>query len=508
MNNRYYLGLDNGGSVTKVGLYDQNGNEMATASALSEPIMRKLGYIERDSEKLFEINIKCIKEVIQKSGVNPKDIRAIAITGHGNGLYLVGHDGKPSNNGVISTDTRAAQLVQTWYKDGTFEKMLPKTSQQIWAGQLGPILSWFRHNEKEVLDKSKYAFTCTDYIRYRLTNEAYGEITNMSVVSLMNVTTKDYDDEILEMMGLTEYKHLLPPIRLSHDVCGTVTKEIADLTGLIAGTPVAGGCVDVAACMISTGVIKEDQLSIIAGTWSMNSYISPQQVIDKNLFMCSIHPIENHFLVLEGSMTSASNLEWFVQNFLHEEKIIMEAQGKNVYKACDEMVAKTSPYDPPIVFLPYLFGTNVNADAKACFIGLNCIHEKKDIIRAIFEGVVFSAMMHIENLLRYKNDKTITARISGGIANSKEWVQMHADMLQLPIEVAASKELGTMGTAMCGAIAVGDFASYEEVVNNFIKIKYVCKPNAENEAIYREKYELYKKTVRNMDSLWQDWIKQ
>jgi L-xylulokinase len=112
MSGKYYLGIDNGGSVTKAGLYDQTGNEIAIASAMSEPIMEKVGHIERDSEKLFKINLECIKEVIRKSAVASKDIRAVAITGHGNGLYLVGPDGKPSYNGIISTDTRAGQLVQ------------------------------------------------------------------------------------------------------------------------------------------------------------------------------------------------------------------------------------------------------------------------------------------------------------------------------------------------------------------------------------------------------------
>ena len=503
MSKGYYLGLDNGGSITKVGLYDENGSEVVTASASSDFIYPKVGCVERDAEQLFQINIECIREVLTKSGVDAKNIRSVGITGHANGLYLVGPDGKPAANGISSTDFRADYLVRKWYQDGTYEKMLPKTSQQIWAGQLAPILSWFRHNEQAILDNSKYAFSNTDYIRFRLTGEAYGEISNMSCVSLMDNKNKCYDKDILEWMGIEEYERLLPPIRLSHEMCGSITREAAEMTGLVSGTPVAGGALDVGACMLATGVIKTHMLSITAGTWAMNSFISDTQIIDKDLFMVSIHPIKDHFLILEGSMTSASNLEWFVRDFMHEEKVEMEAVGKRVYDACNEMVAQTKPDSPPVIFLPYLFGTNANVNAKASFVGLNNTHSKKDMLRAIYEGVVLSAFTHIENLLRYKKDVTSVGRISGGPSNSEIWVQMFADVLQMPIEVAAAKELGTMGAAMCGAIACGDFSYYNDVVAAFVKVKYACEPIKENKDAYCKKYELYKSLVQSIDPFWE-----
>ena len=505
MQKKYFIGLDNGGSMTKAGLYDEDGNEIVVSNLLAQPITPRAGHVERDSNQLFRANIWCIKDVIEKSGIDSSDIKGISVTGHGNGLYLVGNDGEPIYNGIISTDTRAADIVNDWYKNGVSNQILPLTYQNIWAGQLSSLLAWFKQNKKEILDKARYAFTCTDYVRFCLTGEAFGEITNMSAVSLMNLVTKDYDNKILKLFDIEEYKHLLPPIRQSHEICGKITPDIAKQTGLVAGTPVIGGLIDFAACPLATGVENLNQLSVTTGTWSICLYLSDKPIANENLFMTSLYPITGRYSIMEGSMTSASNLEWFIQKMMQKEKQEAEEEGRNIYQLCNQMVSSIQPEDCPVVFLPFLFGTNDNADAKSCFFGISNTHERTHLIRAIYEGVVFSAAMHIEKLMKFKSESLKSIRISGGAAKSKEWVQIYADTLQLPIEVSDAKELGTMGVAMTAAVGVGAVASFEEAIKKFVSIKYVCKPNPEKKEIYQKKYMLYKKLLSNMDNLWSEW---
>ena len=505
MSKRYFIGLDNGGSVTKAGLFDQNGNEMAVASRLAQPIMPRAGYVERDSTRLFEANVECLREVLQKTGVNPADIKAVSVTGHGNGLYFVGFDGKPSYNGIISTDTRAAGHVTRLYESGVIHRLMAITNQNAWAGQVAPLLAWFKDNDKGVLDRSLYAFTCVDFVRYCLTGKAHGEITNISSANLMNQVTKQYDDEALSIFGISEYKRLLPPLCAPHEICGSITPEVAAQTGLICGTPVTGGLVDFAACPLATGVLSEEQLSLTTGTWAIGICLTPVPISDLDVLMTTQYPIEGLYSIMDGSMTSASNLEWFVQKMMPKEKQEAEAQGKSVYQLCNEMVAGLEPEESPVVFLPYLYGTNVNADAKSCFIGVNYLHERAHLVRAIYEGVVFSAMMHVEKILKFRKELPKTVRISGGTARSKEWVQIYADALQMPIEVPDANELGAMGAAICAAVGVGEFATYEDAVKSFVRVKYVCQPNPEKKGIYQQKYELYKKLVHNMDELWGEW---
>lgn len=506
MAKRYYVGLDNGGSVSKAAIFDDTGKEIAISQTQVEPIMPKAGFVERDAKELYHVNIKCIRDVIEKSGIDVGDIAALAVTGFGNGLFLVGEDGEPVYNAVISTDSRAAGYVKSWYANGTFDNILPKTNQLIWAGQIGPLLAWFKDNMPDVIKKTRYVFTCTDFIRFKLTGEAYGEMSNMSAASIMNIKEKKYDEDVFDALGIRACRKLLPELKNSDEICGRITKEASRLTGIPYGTPVAGGIVDFAACPIATGVTNEDLISAVVGTWSINSYIAKEPIVDRNLFMNNLYPIEGYYQLWEGSMTSASNLEWFVQKFMHEEKMQMAKVGRKVYQACDDMVAKIAPQDCPIIFLPFLFGTNVNPDAKACFLGINYMHDKPHILRAIFEGVVFSTMYHVEKLFKFKKSPTKSVRISGGAANSKLWVQMFADTLNLPVEVSQAKELGAMGAAMSAAVSTGEFRTFAEAAQKFVNISYICYPENSAIDIYNKKYIFYKRVIEQMNDLWSQWI--
>ncbi len=143
--------------------------------------------------------------------------------------------------------------------------------------------------------------------------------------------------------------------------------------------------------------------------------------------------------------------------------------GQIVYDLCNEWVERITPEETHVIFLPFLYGSNVEADAKACFIGLKGWHHKAHILRALYEGVVFSHKMHIERLLAYR-DMPKVARITGGAARSEVWCQMFADVLQAPLEVMSGTELGALGAAMCAGVATGHFPSLERASENMVQV--------------------------------------
>lgn len=503
MGKKYLMGLDNGGTVIKAGLYDTEGNPAAFASAEVETIIGRGGEVERDMDELWRMNARAIRECIYKAGVDPRDIIGLAVCGHGNGLYLIDKNGRPVRKGIYSSDTRAKEYLKRFMSDGTYESIQPKTMQILYAGQPTVLMAYMKDNEPEPLQKSKWALTCTDYIRFCLTGEVYGEITNISVLSAIDQNTRTYDEEVFRALGISEYMRLMPPIRQSCDICGRITKEAAAETGLAEGTPVAGGLYDAAACAIATGITDNSRLCVVAGTWSINEYICEKPVISRDLFLTSVYCIDGFYMITEGSMTSASNLEWFVRRFMGEEKLKAAEQGANVYKIADEMAASVSPGESSVVFLPFLFGTNVNPDAKACFVGVSGWHEKRHLIRAIFEGIVFSHYSHIEKLLLYRS-APVSVRMAGGVTKSDIWMQMFADTLQLPIEVSEVSELGTSGAAMCAGVSAGAFSSLAEAAKAFTRISRTFTPDTAKKEIYEKKFNAYRKTADCLEPVWRD----
>jgi L-xylulokinase len=170
--NAYLLGIDNGGTVTKAALYDTAGKEISVASARTEMLFPRPGHAEKNSEDLWAANVRVISSVIMKAGIAAADIAALAVTGHGNGMYLVDAEGNPAHDGINSADTRAMGYVTRWYGDGTFDKVLPHTCQSIWPAQPAALLAWFRDNEPGTLERTRWVLMCKDYIRYRLTGDA------------------------------------------------------------------------------------------------------------------------------------------------------------------------------------------------------------------------------------------------------------------------------------------------------------------------------------------------
>ena len=498
---KYLLGIDNGGTLTKSVLYDLTGNEIAAATVEVPMITPQAGFTERDMEILWAANCKAIQETLKKSGIDALQISGVACTGHGKGLYLWGKDGKPAYNGIVSTDSRAWEYSERWYADGTAEKVFIKTCQRILACQPVSLLRWLKDNRPGVVENTQWIFSVKDYIRYRLTGQAYGEITDFSGTNLVNLQTKAYDLELLNEFGLAEVFDKLPPLKYSADHCGSITKESAEKTGLVAGTPVAGGMFDIDACAVAMDVTDSENLCVIAGTWSINEYISAKPVIDGSIMMNSLFCLPGSYLVEESSPTSASNNEWFINLFLEDEKRALKTEGKNIYDLVNELVASVTPLDQNIIFLPYIYGSNYNPRAKACFIGMDSHHTRAHIMRAIYEGVAFCHMVHIEKLLNARAKPNVV-RLAGGVANSDVWVQIFADVLNLPIEIIESRELGAMGCAMAAGVASGEFGSFKEAAKAMVRVKKRFEPNFDAVPVYEHKYAYYKQVSAAVEGCW------
>lgn len=499
---RYLMGIDNGGTFSKAALFDENGCQISVASVPTVTLTPKPGYTERDMEKLWQVNARAVRQAIEKSGVNPADITGVSYSGHGKGLYLVGKDGRPAYNGIVSTDARAWAYVKKWKEDGTAKKVYEKTFQEILACQPVSLLAWLKEHCPKVIENTRYIFAVKDYVRYRMTGEAYAEYTDFSGGNLLNLTTGEYDRELLSYMGLEDVYDKLPPLKAAAEVCGHITKEVSEMTLLPEGTPVAAGMFDVNACGIASGLSDEEKMCMIAGTWSINEYIAGEPIKNGTVALNSMFCIPGYYLIEESSPTSAGNMEWFIRNLMNYEKEEAKEAGSSVYDITNKWVESIDPQDNQIIFLPFLNGSNEDALAKATFIGLTAYHNKKHMLRAVYEGIVFSHMTHVKKLLRSR-EAPQSIRLSGGAANSDVWVQIFADALQIPIDVIEDKELGAQGAAIAAGIAAGVYKSYDDAIEKTMVIAKTVYPRKEYKEIYEKKYQTYRRVIEKLSGIWE-----
>lgn len=500
---QYLLGIDNGSTMIKAAVFGTDGQEVSVASRKGDWLSPQPGWSEADMEVLWQLTAEAVREAIGRSGIDPAQIACVACTGHGNGLYLVDAAGRPVRPAIRGSDTRARAYIDRWLADGVDRAIRPKTMQAIWPAQPNALLAWMRDHEPESLRRAAASLTCKDYLRLRLTGEIWQERTDISGCSLINVGTGDYDPEVLAAFGIADLRHLLPPLKRSEDLCGAVTPAAAAATGLAPGTPVAGGMFDIDACGLASGMVDETQLCMIVGTWGNNQYISRTPVVDDAVFMTTCYAIDGYYLMLEGSATSASNLEWFASEFLQAERAEQERAGGSVFEFCNALVAQTRPEESGVVFLPFLYGCNVSLDGKAAFFGLDGWQTRGHVLRAVYEGIVFSHRWHMERLLQFRSPPA-RIRLSGGAARSSVWVQMFADILQTPVEVPAGTELGALGAAISAAVAVGLYPSYEAACAAMVRMARTCPPNVALAEVYQAKYARYQRLLEALSPLWSE----
>ncbi len=503
----YYLGLDNGGTTTKAALYDRTGKEIGIASTDTKMLTPYPDFTERDMEEMWDANCKVIREVLQTTGVDPSMVKGVAVCGHGKGLYLWGKDGKPARNGIISTDNRATEYLKKWRTDGTEEKAFSLSCQHVMACQPVALLAWLKDHEPEVMENIEWVFECKDYVRFRLTGSARAEITDYSGANFLNLYTKQFDPALLDLFGIPEVKDALPPLCGSVEVAGTVSEEAAAVTGLLPGTPVAGGMFDIDACALAVNVLDETNICMIAGTWSINEYPRKEAVTDGSVQMNSVFCLPEFYLIEESSATSGGNHAWFLRTFLSEAKEEAKKEGKNFYDVMNGWVESIPPSEFVPIFLPFTMASNVHPNAKGSFIGMSANHTRAHILRSVYEGIVYCHRYHLERLLATRSAEPDCIRLAGGAARSAVWTQMFADILHYPIETVAVNETGALGCAIAAATAVGEYASVQEAASVMCPIGERVMPDPKAQACYDERYALYRKIIDSLDGMWDDMQK-
>lgn len=470
------ISIDYGGTMTKILIIDDNGKIIDNES-FETPVI--------DKDEIKEINLSIlwnnIKSKIDYIIDKYKDIYnflGICCVGHGKGLYILGENDEILINGILSSDTRALSFLNLKKENIDLEN--------FGASHMPILLSFLKENNNEIYNKIKYIFSAKDYIRYMLTGEYYTDYTDASSNNMLDLISKKYDKELLRKLDILEIENKLPEL-----------KNYFDKGGKYRDIDVYIGMFDVDACILGSGVRDEGILSIIAGTWSINALVKNNIKYDSDKrIKKSIFYDKTKYLIEASSPTSAGNINRIISLFFKDKK------EKSIFESFEKYLNETDILKSQVYFTPFLYGNIYGDYSKSSIIGINSSYDIKDIVRAVYEGVVYNHKLHIEDLLKYDN-KINKIRISGGVTNSILYIQMFSDILNYKIEVIENKELGALGGAISIMYGSNKYGELESIFEKMIKIKYLINPNFENNIKYEKKYKVYKKIVNNLDNIWE-----
>ncbi|MDM2936228.1 FGGY-family carbohydrate kinase [Citrobacter sp. Cu233] len=482
----YYMGIDLGGTVTKVGLYTAEGKEITVAAQTLPLLSPQAGFCERDMTDLWMTTCEVIRRALTESHLSAEQIRGIGFSSHGKGLYLVDKSGHPVRNGIVSSDSRAQPLVTAWKAQDIDRLAYPRSFQQLWSSHPVALLGWLKQHEPENYARTGYVLMAHDYIRYCLTAEFTCEETNISGSQLFNLQRNEFDPELFSLFGIEEMMGCMPKVIGSADLAGVVTTDAAALCGLKPGTPVFGGVFDVVGAAMTSGVYDNTQLSAVAGTWSIATRVFDNIIPAEYPYVWGKFSIPGQYFAHEGSPTSASNLTWFIDRFFPD---LLDD-----HDTLNQWAARGYEKQDCILFFPWLYGSNYCDSLRGGFLGLGGHHDVADMVYAIYQGVVFSHLLHQDKLLQLC-DGTESIRFTGGPTHSRIWMQMFCDASNLPIEIVDIEQSGCRAAAMCAAVGTGDYSGFEQAIKAALPPVIRLEPDAAKHSILRSRFEQFKRVA-------------
>ncbi len=488
----YVIGVDLGTSGTKTVLFSTDGQPIASKTIEYPLYQPQNGWAEQAPEDWWHAACGSMKEVISKSGINPKDIKGIGISGQMHGLVMLDKAGNVLRRSIIWCDQRtAAECDEITNKVGA-SRLIELTANPALTGFTASKILWVRNNEPEIYEKCAHILLPKDYVRYMLTGEFATEVSDASGMQLLDVPNRCWSDEVLSKRGID--KSLLAKVYDSPEITGKVTAQAAELCGVPAGTPVVGGAGDNAAAAVGTGTVQDGIAFTTLGTSGVVFAHTDKLSIDPkgrvHTFCCAV-PGAWH--VMGVTQAAGLSLKWFRDNFCDAEMAAAKGMKKDPYYLMDKQAENIPIGAERLLYLPYLMGErtpHLDPNCRGAFIGLSAMHTRQHMLRAVMEGVVYSQRDSVE-VLRGMGVKINDMLACGGGGTSPLWRQMLADVYGCPVKTVVSKEGPALGVAILASVGTGIYKSVQEACKEVIKTNPAQNPIAANSAEYEKFYKMY-----------------
>lgn len=489
----YVIGVDIGTSGTKTVLFDEAGTVIASHTVEYPLYQPKNGYAEQNPEDWREAAFSTIRAVMDKSGISPDAVMGIGLSGQMHGLVMLDQDCRVIRPSIIWCDQRtAAECVEITERAGA-ERLIAITANPALTGFTASKILWVRNHEPENYEKCRHILLPKDYVRFCLTGEFATEVSDASGMQLLDVPNRCWSAEILQKLEIDA--SMLAKVYESPEITGTLTEEAARKTGLRKGTIVVGGAGDNAAAAVGTGVVSDGKAFTTIGTSGVVFAHTSKLTIDKggrvHTFCCAVPGCWHIMGVTQGAGLS---LKWFRDQFCTSEKETAASMGVDAYYLMDKAAMQSPIGANKLLYLPYLMGErtpHLDPDARGVFFGLSAIHEKRDMLRAVMEGVSYSLRDCVE-VFREMGISVNDMMACGGGGTSPLWRQMLADLYSCPVKTLDSREGPALGAGILAAVGAGLYSSVPEACGQILHLSGVQEPIQENIPEYEKYYQLYR----------------
>ena len=480
----YLMGIDLGTSSLKTLLMDENGQIEAVCARDYQFASPRNGYAEHDPREWWDACCFTIRQAIKESGVAPQEIAGLSFSGQMHGAVLLDEKKEVIRPAILHCDARSAVQVEYIKKTLGTERIRQLMMNPVYSGFLLPSLLWVRDNEPENYKKVCHVCLPKDYIKFRLTGEITSDYSDASATLAFDIENGTWSEEILNLLSVPST--IFPKCFRTDEAVGTVCGEAAKETGLSTETVVVAGGGDQVMQGIGNGITQLGGASVNIGTSGQVSFQSDRPVLNPQLSTNTFCGYKrDRWFTMGAIMNAGLSLKW-----------CNRLLGQKDYRKINEAVDQVKPGSGGVIFLPYLNGErtpHVNPDISGEFVGLNINTGPAELTRSVMEGVAFALMQCIEicGELGLKAKDYMVA--SGGGSRSGPWLQLQADIYNIPLRVIETEEQASLGAAIAAGVGAGIYKDIEEGCRRVVSYKDILVvPSADAHKVYEEYYGLFK----------------
>jgi len=438
----YCIGIDIGTTATKALAFSEEGAALAQHTAAYPMLHPEADYSEQDPRLLWQAVVECLNAVFDRC--RNWTLQGVSFSTAMHSLLPLDAHKRPLGNILIWADNRAGRIADDLRQTEQGRLLFQRTGTPVHA--MSPLvkLMWLRQNQADLWANTACFHDIKSFIFNKITNRSLVDYSIASASGLMNLRDKKWEKEALYLAGVSKAQL---PILVSPRQVVYFEQGLCPLLRLPAGTPLVIGASDGCLANLGMGALHPGELAVTIGTSGAARCCIPTSHTDPDMRVFCYYLDENRYITGGGTNSGAVVLQWLKDQVLGDEQPFDDFLNQ---------AAQVPPGAGGLLFLPYLLGERAplwNAALRGAFVGLDIRHGRVHLIRAAMEGVVFQLFTIGEILAERTPLHKIIA--GGGFAKNALWLQILADVFQLPVEVPDVMESSALGAVILGRNALG-----------------------------------------------------
>jgi gluconokinase len=482
------VGIDLGTSAVKILATTTAGREIASGSQYYGLETPQPEFVEQDADVVYRATMQVLARVLSDVRMRGSEVAAIGFSSAMHGVLCVDDAGEPLSHVITWMDRRAHAIADKWRSDGTALELYTSTGAPMHPMLPVAKLRWLKEQDPQLFARTRRFVGLKELVVFRWTGEWLVDHGIASATGMLDLRTREWNARALQLAGVDAERLSRPS--LPSTALRRFRPSIARELGLAEPTAVVLASSDGALANVGVGAVGGGDVALTLGTSGAVRILNGEPILDERARTFCYCADDTRYVVGGPTSAAGASLDWIFALLLDE------VPKDQRFARAAELAGQIPPGADGLVVLPFFAGERApywNSALRGAFDGLDLAHDRRTILRAAFESIVFG-VYSVYDVVHELVPDAQRLLLSGGLTKSPLVRQLLADVFGLPAVQPHEQEASAFGAALLAAHAVG---LVEDASGAARSVGYDAptQPNRELATTYRVAFEKYRRYI-------------